>query len=116
MAITPRQRKFINLYLATGDAVKSYIEVGFKCDEVSAVKKAEALLSRPAIKEIIENKDSGVTILELKQFWTELMRDKEANIKDRIRASELLAKMFSPAEDENEININLGETLKEWSE
>ena len=100
MKLTEKQKRFADIYIRTGNATESYKRAGYACsnDNIAAVESYK-LLRNPKvathIKEINKelNKDRIADMKEVKQFWTNMMRDKE-NVKDtdRLKASGFLAK------------------------
>jgi hypothetical protein len=53
-ALNPRQLRFIELYLATGNATKAYIDAGYKGRGRSAENAASVLLGNVGVKDAIE--------------------------------------------------------------
>ena len=94
MALTLKRQAFVQSY--TGNATKAALSAGYS--ERTAHVIGHELLKKPEIKEAIQNRmgervNSLIADREERQaFWTEIMRDRESDPKDRLRASELLGK------------------------
>jgi phage terminase small subunit len=93
-----RQKRFADLYIQTGNASESYQRAGYKAKGNVAEAAASRLLRNvKVIKYIAErNKqlesDRIANMEEVKTFWTNTMRNGEADLKDRLKASEYIAK------------------------
>ena len=95
-----RQKKFADCYLINGNATQSYIEAGYN---VKSRESAEAngcrLIRNDKIVAYIQGKGAEInssrvaTMQEVHEYWTATMRDISLEPKDRIRASELIARM-----------------------
>ncbi|GHV55677.1 hypothetical protein FACS1894216_18580 [Synergistales bacterium] len=89
-----RQRKFIDAY--TGNAAQAAIAAGYSAKSARAIGREN--LTKPDILEAIrereqERRDELIGTREERQiFWTAIMRDEAAEMKDRLHASELLGK------------------------
>lgn len=98
MKLTPKQQAFADMYVTTGNATESYMKA-YKCKNI---KTAEANSSRTLriakVKKYIEEKNKHIQsdriadMTEVKEYWSNTMRDKENDHKDRLKASELIAK------------------------
>ena len=120
--MTNRQKLFCEQYAKTNDATQSVIFAGYCAKDADLA--AKKLLTRKEVLDLIEElrqKEDNQFVAkddEIIKFWTTVMRDEEAKIADRLKTSELLAKVsgiFIPSEDE-EANIQsppvpLGEKL-----
>lgn len=94
--LTPKQQRFVELYVVDPNATKAAREAGYsaKTSEVQgcrllknvqvakAIEAARAATARATIADAVERRE----------FWTLTLRDKGADMKDRLRASELLGK------------------------
>lgn len=93
-----RQRLFCEYYMGEcmGNAEQAAIKAGYKAS--SARTSANKLLQNTQIKRYITQKSEEITqnnvatIEEIQSFWTTIMQDDVEPMKNRIRASELLAK------------------------
>lgn len=118
---TPNKKKFCDYFLKSGNATQSYLKVF----NVSSKRTAEVLASRMLrddkvaiyISEKSKELDAKATasIEEVQKFWADVLRKQEdfATLKDRLKASEYIAKTKGAFIDKIEhsvpspININL---------
>lgn len=79
---------------AAGNATAAAISAGYS--KKTAYSQGQRLLKNVEIRTAIEKRqraDPDVATREERQrFWTQVMNDKDADIKDRLRASEILGK------------------------
>lgn len=93
-----RQKLFCEFYLGEccGNAEQAAIRAGYK--EKSARQSAYKLLQNIQIKQYIAEKSAEIatnnvaSIQEIQEFWSNIIRDIDEPTKNRLRASELLAK------------------------
>lgn len=93
-----KRQMFCEYYLGEckGNAEQAAIKAGYK--PAYARSQASRLLTFPEVREYIENKcqqlstDNIANIEDVQAFWTSIMRDEDEEVKNRLRASELLAK------------------------
>ena len=94
MGLTKKQQKFIQAY--SGNAADAARAAGYSSRTAKAI--GFELLTKPDIKEAIQERerertDSMIATREERQtFWTSVLRDPETELRDRLRASELLGK------------------------
>ena len=94
MSLTQKQQAFIECY--TGNATEAAKLAGYS--EATAYSSGQRLLKQPQIAEAIrarEQERQAPNIADREQrfaFWTSVMRDTNESTRDRLRASELLAK------------------------
>lgn len=92
MKLTAKQKKFVEAYC--GNATDAARQAGYKQPEAIGFEN----LRKPQIKAAIETRDAGskkkrIASREDRQnFWSQTMDDPELDLKDRLRASELLGK------------------------
>ena len=92
--MTPRQKRFVEAY--TGNATKAAIAAGYS--EKTAYSQGERLLRNVEISSAIQERENRqlsalvATRSERQSFWSRVMRDEAEQMRDRLRASELLAK------------------------
>lgn len=97
LELTQKQKLFANEYILTGNASQSYKKVYDCSDRVANVNSARMLVNA-SIKKYIEelnikmDNNKIADMIEVKEFWTETLRSKEVERKDRLKASEYLAK------------------------
>ena len=92
--LTPMQQAFVEAY--AGNAAEAAIKAGYSAKAAREIGYQN--LSNPTIKEAIAKREaveSRVRIAnrqERQQFWTETMQNLDAEMRDRLRASELLGR------------------------
>ena len=91
-----RQQQFVKYYAGNGaEAAKL---AGYAGDNVALSKMSHRLMKLPKIKHAIRMRDSKVakanvaTRLDRQEFWTKVLLDENAEMKDRLKASELLGR------------------------
>lgn len=93
-----KQRKFADYYIETGNATASYLRAGYEAGGHAAEAAASRLLRNVEVQNYIRERNDQLDvqfiadITETKRFWTEVLRNEEADMKDRLRASEFIAK------------------------
>lgn len=94
--LNPRQRKFGELY--EGNGTEAARRAGYKGSDNTLAQTARDLLRNPQIQALIEtrnHKDLAADIADRKErqtFWTKTLRNEDIEMKERLRASELLGK------------------------
>lgn len=96
--MNPRQKLFCEYYCGKhfGNAYQAAVAAGYS--EKYATKNSKHILGNVGVQEYIaelqnkETKKRIATIADVKAFWTEVMNNEDEIMKNRIRASELLAK------------------------
>jgi phage terminase small subunit len=97
-SITAKQKMFADEYIKTGNAKQSYINAGYSARGNSAEANASRLLRNDKVLAYIKrknqeiDKDTIADMQEVKEFWTNMLRNRAADPKDRLKASELIAK------------------------
>lgn len=109
IALNKMQDAFCVLYTKSGNAAEAYRLAGYKCKTpAAAAAGASRLLKKVNIRERIKElnkaaEDAKIAdIREVKQFWTAVMRDAREETKDRMKASENLARTAVENHNENE--------------
>lgn len=96
--LSEQQKRFADLYITSGNATQSYIEAGYKARGNAAEVSACRLLRNVKVVEYIEQRNKQLEnsriacMEEVKQFWSETMRNRNHDLKDRLKASEYIAK------------------------
>lgn len=98
MSLNARQKKFVLAYCRLGVGKTAAIEAGYSAR--SAEAQASVLLSDQKVSKAIRDQaDSSrsntiADIAELREWWSKLLRGVEegADMKDRLKASDLLGK------------------------
>ncbi|MFQ6896479.1 MAG: terminase small subunit [Turicibacter sp.] len=96
MKLTPKQQAFADYYIQTGNATESAIKAGYS--QKTAKETGYENLTKPHLQQYIEKKQKELEssrmadMTEVREFWTEVMRDIDSEMKDRLKASEMIAK------------------------
>ena len=107
--LNERQRRFANEYAISGNAYQSAKSAGYS--EKYAKAQSHRLLENVGIKEAIEERNKAVEsekiadMKEVKEFWSNLLRDDENDVKDRLKASEYIAKTQGAFIDKQDVNM-----------
>lgn len=94
--LNARQKAFCEYYVASGNAAESAKKAGYS--EKYAGQNSDKLLKNTNIQIYIEElnkkvKDKRIAdITEVKEFWTDVLRNNDAKMQDRLKASEYIAK------------------------
>lgn len=94
--LSPQQLAFVQGYVKSGNAKRAAIDAGYSAK--TADGQCRRLLSKPAVRDALEKLMKATQVaaiadaVERKTFWTDLMRNSNADMKDRLKASELLGK------------------------
>ncbi|ABK62663.1 terminase small subunit [Clostridium novyi] len=96
--LTDKQKLFCKNYLKTGNATEAYMRA-YKCTSKTANSNGSKLLSNDKIKAYIDEIErtggyEEATEKEIRQFFTETMRDKKAPLHLRMKSAEILGKNF----------------------
>jgi phage terminase small subunit len=123
--LTPNQKKFADEYIKTGNAKQSYINAGYKARGNRAEASASRLLRNVKVRDYIRqrnkeiDRDTIADMQEVKEFWTNVLRNKAADPKDRLKASELIAKtngaFLDRVEHSGDIKVELAGEVKDWA-
>lgn len=105
MKLTPKQKKFCDYYIQTGNATEACRKAGYKGDNLNRI--ATENLSKLVIKQYLEKRMSGMdskriaTADEVLEILTRVLRGEEkdqfgleVSIADRVKAGELLLKRY----------------------
>lgn len=110
MELNPRQKAFCEHFVSSGNATEAARKAGYS--ESSAEQTASRLLTNNKVKAYIKELNAEIkssrimTMLEIQEFWTETIKNKENRIADRLKASELLAKTNGAFLDKIEIQTS----------
>ena len=118
MKLNARDKKFADEYIRTGKIIESAIKAGF-AESTARDRAAEWLNpnSKSAKASVLEyineinrkiEKEKIADAKEIQEFWTKTFIDEEVEMKDRIKTSELLAKVQGAFIE----NINLTGNIK----
>lgn len=99
MKLTPKQQAFADFYIQTGNATESYKKAYPSCKKDDTARaNASRLLTNANVVSYIEAKQKDLessrtaNMIEVREFWTEVMRDVDEEMRDRLKASEMIAK------------------------
>lgn len=110
MTLTPKQKQFAEEYVKTGNARASYMTV-YGCKEKVAEANSSRTLSIAKVREYIDQLNKAILtpkiadMTEVKEFWTQTLRDNNADRKDRLKASEYIAKTNAAFIERTEVDI-----------
>lgn len=118
MKLNARDKRFADEYIRTGKIIESAIKAGF-AESTARDRAAEWLNpnSKSAKTSVLEyinvinkkiEKEKIADAREIQEFWTKTFRNEEVEMKDRIKTSELLAKVQGAFIE----NINLTGNIK----
>ena len=94
--LTIKQQRFVNCY--DGNATQAAKDAGYKGSNNTLRKVGFENLTKPNVKQAIRDREKKrnrklIADREARQeFWTDIMNDENADMKDRLRASELLGR------------------------
>ncbi len=118
MKLNARDKKFADEYIRTGKIIESAIKAGFAestaRDRVAEWLSPNSKSAKTSVLEYINEinkkieKEKIADAKEIQEFWTKTFRDEEVEMKDRIKTSELLAKVQGAFIE----NINLTGNIK----
>ena len=109
--LTEKQKRFCDEYKKTGNLTESYIRV-YACKNRKAAEANSSRLIRndKVVKYLqgleIEMKAENIAEMEeINCFWTLIMRDVNMDIKDRLKASELRARVMGAFVERREVTL-----------
>lgn len=115
MKLTPKQQAFADYYIQTGNATEAAIQAGYS--EKTAKQTGYENLTKPYIQQYIEEKQKELEsnrladITEVREFWTEAMRNPDNSMKDRLKASEMIARTSGAFLDKVEMKTTGEQTI-----
>lgn len=92
--LTLREQAFVEAF--KGNATLAALECGYR--RSSAAKIGSRMMKKQAVRDAIRKRDQErpppavADRLERQSFWTHILRDEERDLRDRLKASELLGK------------------------
>ncbi|MEN2765767.1 terminase small subunit [Ornithinibacillus xuwenensis] len=114
LKLTEKQKRFADYYIASGNAEESAKKAGY-----SARGNTTKLLQNTTIRKYIEERNKRLEsnriadMEEVKQFWTNTLRDEQRDLKDRLKASEYIAKTNAAFIDKQEHSGEIHNTVTE---
>jgi phage terminase small subunit len=94
--LTPKQKLFCDYYIETGNATEAALKAGYSSKTARSIGAEN--LTKPYIKEAIKIRNKEIeskriaNMKEVKEFWTALLRNTAVEPRDRLKASEYIAK------------------------
>lgn len=118
MKLTPKQQAFADYYIQTGNATESYKKAYESCKkDETARANASRMLTNANVVAYIEEKQKELEssrmadITEVREFWTEAMRNPDNSMKDRLKASEMIARTSGAFLDKVEMKTTGEQTI-----
>lgn len=105
--LTERQKRFADEYIICGVAETAALKAGYS--EKYSRAQAHTLLANVGIKEYMDERNKSIEsakiadMEEVKEFWTNTLRDDQNDYKDRLKASEFIAKTNGAFIDKQEV-------------
>lgn len=94
--LTEKQKRFCDYYIEDPNATQAAIRAGYSKKTARFIGNEN--LTKPNIQDYISIRNKQLEsqriadMIEIKEFWTTTMREEEQDLKERLRASEYLAK------------------------
>ena len=114
-----RQKKFADNYIKTGNITQSAIGAGYSENYANA--QGYKLLENVGVREYIEKVNKEIEsskiadMIEIKQFWTKFIRGDSYEDKDKLKASEYLARTSGAFIEKVEQTGDIGLTVR-WTD
>ena len=127
MKLTPKQEKFCELYASLGNATEAAKQAGYSEKTAYAIgtENLKKLEIQKRIADLTQKPQKAriADAEEVLTFFSEMMRDKKVQDKDRLRAAENLAKRMGLDRSEKEtggeggggVNIAIKKTIVDLS-
>ena len=129
MKLTEKQQRFVDYYIASGNATEAYKKAYNSKNDNTAAKEGHKLLKNPKITPELEKRNKQLEshriadMEEVKRFWTNTLRDEAMDPKHRLKASEYIAKTNAAFIEKQEIKadvdgvltVKMEGELDEWS-
>ena len=111
--LTAKQKRFIEAY--NGNATQAAIAAGYSAKTAPFIGaenlKKPKILAEIKRRETIHSTPLIASRAERQQFWSSVMRDKEQQMRDRLKAAELLGKSEADFVERQEITGRDGAPL-----
>lgn len=120
MKLTLKQKRFADEYIISGNAYKSAIKAGYS--ENYSKGNVVKLLENESVKNYLETQlkllesKKIATMQEVHEFWAAVLREQENDLKDRLKASEYIAKTNGAFLEKVEISKSKDETIKQMED
>ena len=114
--MTDKQKRFVLEYKRDCNATQAAIRAGYSKKTAHSIGQEN--LQKPEIREALQEQLSPLIAdaKEVQTFWTATFRDTDADMKSRLRASELLGKSngaFNPVERSSVTGYDLSKLSEE---
>jgi phage terminase small subunit len=111
--LTEKQQRFVDYYITSGNAEDAAKKAGYNA-RGNTTKLLQSTTIQQAIKERNKQIESDriANMEEVKQFWTITMRSGEADLKDRLKASEYIAKTNAAFIEKQQITGEMTQTIQ----
>jgi phage terminase small subunit len=115
--LSEQQKRFADYYIQSGNASEAYRKAEYKAKGNAAEAAASRLLRNVKVIDYIEQRnkqfenDRIADMEEVKRFWTETMRNKNIEQKDRLKASEYIAKTNGAFIEKREISGEMNQNV-----
>ena len=112
MKLTEKQQKFVDYYLASGNAEDAAKKAGY-----NARGNTTKLLQNTTIQQAIQERNKQIVsdriadMEEVKKFWTDTLRDEGMDPKHRLKASEYIAKTNAAFIDKQEVTGEMKQSV-----
>lgn len=106
--LTPKQQKFVEAY--KGNATEAARVAGYSGNDGTLRNVGFSNMTKPNIIAAIQARNAGeqkkriATREDRQAFWTGIMQDEEKELRDRLKASELLGKSEADFIDRREVS------------
>ena len=114
MKLTPKQQKFADYYITTGNATESAIKAGYSKNTAKQIGAEN--LTKPYLQEYIKKRNEKLDseriadMQEVRELWSRIIRSQVegAELRDILKASEYIAKTNGAFLDKVEHKGDLG--------
>jgi len=112
MALTEKQKRFIDFYVETGNQTEAARLAGYKQPHVQGAQNYEKLRVHIEERNSVLESQRIASMTEVKKFWSAVLRDEDENVRDRLKASEYIAKTNAAFTDKVEHSGDLEFNIK----
>lgn len=105
--LTEKQKRFADYYIESGNATDAY-QRAYGCKRETADANGTRMLGNARVLQYIESRNQQLAnkriadMQEVKEFWSSVLRSSEVEMKDRLKASEFIAKTNAAFIDRHE--------------
>lgn len=119
MKLTEKQKRFIDFYIETGNATEAAKKAGYKGKNLNRIGSENLSKLDKYIQVKLQGKEKSriASQDEVLEAITAILRKKEASDKDKLKAAELLGKLYGSFSDKVELTGKDGGEIKiKWME